>query len=335
MNEIVCKHTGMKPLLETSFTARFGISHPVMLAPMDKISDGRLAAEVSRAGGFGLIGAGYGDPVWIDDAFAAAAGQRVGIGVITWSLLEKPDLLQKILDWTPAALFVSFGNAEPVVAAAKERGISVIWQVQRLDQAEQALRAGADVLVAQGQEGGGHGMDRGLVALLPAVRDLAGPQQIVLAAGGLADGRGLAAALMLGADGIMMGTRFWASHEANGSDKAKAALVSARGDDTGRSSVFDVARGLSWPPEFSGRVVQNDFSRPWLNDPVALRVSAGQLRETYEASDPDDFSVRALIAGESLDLVKAIHPAADLIDSTVRQAADLLSRAPAFVAGRD
>ncbi|WP_269584797.1 NAD(P)H-dependent flavin oxidoreductase [Roseibium sp. Sym1] len=321
----------MNQYLETSFTRRFGIRHPIMLAPMDRISDGRLAAEVARAGGFGLIGAGYGDPDWIDAAFADAGDQHVGIGVITWALMERPAVLERILDRNPAALFVSFGNAEPIIAAAKERGIPTIWQVQRLDQAEQALKAGTDILVAQGQEGGGHGMDRGLTALLPAVRDLAGPGQVVLAAGGLADGRGLAAALMLGADGIMMGTRFWASHEANGTDKAKAALVGARGDDTGRSSIFDVARGLSWPPEFTGRVVQNDFSRPWLNDPVALRVSAGQLRETYDASDPDDFSVRALIAGESLDLVKAVLPAADIVETTVRQAAALLSRASSFV----
>lgn len=325
----------MKQFLETSFTRRFGIRHPIMLAPMDRISDGHLAAEVSRAGGFGLIGAGYGDPDWIEAAFEAAGDQSVGIGVITWSLLEKPALLDRILDWKPAALFVSFGNAEPIIHAARERGIPTIWQVQRLDQAEQALKAGVDILVAQGQEGGGHGMDRGLTALLPAIRDLAGPRQIVLAAGGLADGRGLAAALMLGADGVMMGTRFWASHEANGSDKAKAALVKARGDDTGRSSVFDVARGLAWPPEFTGRVLQNTFSRPWLSDPVALRVSAGQLREAYEAADPDDFSVRALIAGESLDLVKEVLPAAEILDATVRQAADLLSRAPSYISNVD
>jgi nitronate monooxygenase len=321
----------MKQLLDTRFTRRFGISHPVMLAPMDRISDGVLAAAVARAGGFGVIGAGYGDPDWIDAAFAAAGNRQVGIGVITWSLLQKPDLLEKILDYRPAALFVSFGDAAPLVAEAKARGIATIWQVQRLDQTELALEAGTDIIVAQGQEGGGHGMDRGLSALLPAVRDLAGPDQIVLVAGGLADGRGLAGALMLGADGIMMGTRFWASVEANGSDAAKAALVRARGDDTARSSVFDVARGLDWPAKFTGRVVQNAFSRPWLDDPAGLPGAAHKIRKVYEAADPDDFSVRALIAGESLDLVKDVRPAADIVHSTVREAAELLSRAPSFL----
>ncbi|MHA7775543.1 NAD(P)H-dependent flavin oxidoreductase [Roseibium sp. M-1] len=322
----------MDQLLDTRFTRRFDIAHPVMLAPMDRISDGHLAAAVTRAGGFGVIGAGYGDPDWIDAAFAAAGDLRVGIGVITWSFLKKPKLLDRILDHRPAALFVSFGDAAPLIAEAKARDIPAIWQVQRLDQAEQALAAGTDMIVAQGQEGGGHGMDRGLSALLPAVRDLAGPDQIVLAAGGLADGRGLAAALLLGADGIMMGTRFWASDEANGSDAAKAALVKARGDDTARSSVFDVARGLDWPAEFTGRVVQNAFSRPWLDDPAGLTGAAHKIQKTYAAADPDDFSVRALIAGESLDLVRDVRPAADIVSSTVRDAADLLCQAPAFLA---
>ncbi len=321
----------MKQLIDTPFTRRFGLRHPVMLAPMDRISDGRLAAAVSRAGGFGLVGAGYGDPDWIDAAFEAAGDQHVGIGVITWSLLEKPDLVEAILDRNPAALFVSFGDAEPIIAAARDRGIPTIWQVQRLDQARQAIAAGTDILVAQGQEGGGHGMDRGLSALLPAVRDLAGTEQIVLAAGGLADGRGLAAALILGADGIMMGTRFWASREANGSEKAKAALVDAQGDDTARSSVFDVARGLDWPTEFTGRVVQNAFSKPFADNPASMAAAAAEMRRTYTAAEADDFSVRALIAGESLDLVTDIRPAADIVDATVREAAKLLARAPTFL----
>jgi nitronate monooxygenase len=325
----------MKQLIETPFTQRFGIRHPVMLAPMDKISDGRLASEVTRSGGFGMIGAGYGDPDWIEAAFDAAGDLPVGIGLITWCLLEKPKLLRRVLDRKPAALFVSFGDAEPIIEAAKEHGIPTIWQIQRLEQAEQALEAGTDIIVAQGQDGGGHGMDRGLSALLPAVRDLTGPDQIVLAAGGLADGRGLAASLMLGADGVMMGTRFWASHEANGSDIAKARLVNSGGDDTRRSSFFDIARGLDWPGNYSGRVIQNEFSKPWLNEPEAMKAAADDIRQTYEAADSDDFSVRALIAGESLDLVHDIQPAAAIVESTVRDAARLLSNAPSYLLNQD
>ncbi|MEL6318726.1 MAG: nitronate monooxygenase, partial [Pseudomonadota bacterium] len=248
----------MTETIRTRFTERFDIAHPIMLAPMDLVSGGALAAAVSRAGGLGLIGGGYGEADWLERAFLDAGNERVGVGFITWSVAERPELIAAALARRPAALMVSFGDAEPLIEAARAAGTPTVWQVQRLSQARQALAAGVDVIVVQGQEAGGHGMDRGLTALLPAVRDLAGPEQILLAAGGLADGRGLAAALMLGADGVMMGTRFWASAEAAGSDAAKAGLVAAGGDDTLRTKVFDVARDVGWPWEFTGRVVEND-----------------------------------------------------------------------------
>ena len=195
----------MPARLKTRFTEFFDVDHPVMLAPMDKVAGGALAAAVTRAGGLGLIGGGYGDTAWVEQAFRDAGNERVGIGFITWSVLRTPGLIEKALSHQPAALMVSFGDAEEVVTRAKAQDTPTIWQVQTVAQAVQAVNAGVDVLVAQGQEAGGHGMDRGLMALLPAVRDAAGPDQIILGAGGIADGRGLAAALMLGADGVMMG----------------------------------------------------------------------------------------------------------------------------------
>jgi len=314
----------MEPLLKTRFTERFGIAHPVMLAPMDVVAGGRLAAAVSGAGGLGLIGGGYGNAEWLERQFAAAGNQPVGVGFITWSLMRQPGLVDLVLARKPAAFMVSFGDGEAAVAAAKAADVPTIWQVQRLAHAEQALAAGVDVIVVQGQEAGGHGMDRGLTAFLPAVRDLAGPDQIVLATGGIADGRGLAAALMLGADGVMMGTRFWASAEAEGSDTAKAALVAATGDDTIRSKVFDVARGADWPWHFTGRVVANEFARQWHGDIENLKRQAETEKARYDASDPDDLSIRVLIAGESLDLVSSIEPAGDILERVVREAAALL-----------
>ncbi len=321
----------MKQIIRTRFTERFGIAHPVVLAPMDKVAGGRLAAAVSGAGGLGLIGGGYGDADWLQQAFAEAGNQRVGAGFITWSLMRQPALLDLTLAHQPAAFMVSFGDGEAAVAAAKAAGVPTMWQVQRLTHAEQALAAGVDVVVVQGQEGGGHGMDRGLSALLPAVRDLAGPDQIILAAGGIADGRGLAATLMLGGDGVMMGTRFWASAEAAGSDTAKAALVATGGDQTARSKVFDVARGVDWPRHFTGRVVTNDFARQWRDDIEGLEREAETERARYNASDPDDLSIRVLIAGESLDLVSSIEPAGDILRRTVRDAAGLLHNADSYL----
>jgi len=321
----------MEQALKTRFTERFGISHPVMLAPMDLVAGGRLAAAVTAAGGLGLIGGGYGNADWLENAFAEAGNQRVGVGFITWSLLRQPELIDLVLARNPAALMVSFGDAEKVVEAAQGAGVPTIWQVQRLEQAKQAIDAGVDVIVAQGQEAGGHGMDRGLAALLPAVRDLAGNDQIVLAAGGLADGRGLAASLMLGADGVMLGTRFWASQEAAGSDAAKAGLVKRTGDETVRSKVFDVARGADWPWHYTGRIVNNAFCREWHQDIEGLKRDAEAQKARYFASDVDDLDTRVLIAGEALDFVHSIETAAQIVEKVVGEATELMRKAPSFL----
>ena len=262
-------------MLHTRLTEKLAIEHPILLAPMGLVAGGALAAAVSAAGGLGLIGGGYGDAGWLKEQFAAAGNQPVGAGFITWSLAKQPDLLELCLERRPKAMIFAFGDATAFVARCKAAGVTTIWQVQRLDQARQALAAGTDILVAQGQEAGGHGLERGLTALLPAIRDLAGEDRIVVAAGGIGDGRGLAASLMLGADGVMMGTRFFAAAEAIGPPGAGARLVAAAGDDTVRTPVFDLARGYDWPTGFTGRVLHNDFSRRWHGD---HRWSAGADR---------------------------------------------------------
>lgn len=311
--------------IETRFTRRFGLRHPVALAPMDKVAGGPLAAAVSRAGGLGVIGGGYGVAEWIDNAFKQSAGERVGLGFITWSILRQEALLRSVLERRPAALMVSFGDAEPLVEAAREFGIPTIWQIQNLAQAEQALKAGVDVVVAQGQEAGGHGMVRGLMSLLPAVRDLAGPDQIILGAGGIADGRGLAAALMLGADGVLVGTRFCASVEADWSEKAKLELVGRGGDETGRMKVFDIARGVDWPWHFTGRVLRNFFSDRWEHNIEGMKRNAAEEQRKFAEAATDDLTVRPVFAGEAADLTRSIKPAADIVSETARQAAALLA----------
>ncbi len=323
----------MGKTLTTRFTERFDLEHPIALAPMDKVAGGALAAAVTAAGGLGLIGGGYGDAAWLEQAFAAAGNVEVGVGFITWSALRNPAAVEAAMAHRPKALMVSFGDAEPLVAQAKAAGVPVLWQVQTLAQARQALAAEVEVIVAQGQEGGGHGMDRGLVALLPAIRDLAGPEQIILGAGGIADGRGLAAALMLGADGILMGTRFWASQEASGLDSAKAALLTRQGDETVRSKVFDVARGADWPWHFTGRVVRNAFLQRWHGDIEGLKAQAASERARYEAAPLDDLDTRVLIAGEALDLIHDLPPAGEIVARIVAEAAECLTAAPRWLRG--
>lgn len=178
---------------------------------MDNVSGGRLAAAVSHAGGLGLIGGGYGDGDgdWIEREFVHAGNARVGCGFITWSLANHTGLLDRTLLHRPAAIMLSFGDPRPFAAAIRAAGARLICQVQTVGQAREAVEAGADVIVAQGTEAGGHGGSEPLLTLLPQVVD-ACPKVPVIAAGGIAEGRGLAATMMLGAEGVLMGTRFYA-----------------------------------------------------------------------------------------------------------------------------
>ncbi len=318
-------------MIKTRLTSALGITHPVLLAPMDRIAGGALAAAVSAAGGLGLIGGGYGQAAWLEQAFEEAGNQPVGAGFITWSLARQPELLDLVLARKPRAVMFSFGEAGEFVARCKAAGVPSLWQVQRLEQARRALEVGTEIIVVQGQEAGGHGMDRGLVSLLPAVRDLAGPEQVLVAAGGIADGRGLAAALMLGADGVMLGTRFWAAEEASGPASAKARLVSTGGDETLRTKVFDIARDVDWPWHYSGRVLGNAFSERWHGDIEGLKREAEAERSRYDAAAEEDYSVRVVIGGEAVDLIHAVKPAAAIVEETVAGAEALLGAAGDFL----
>lgn len=191
---------------------RFGMTIPLMLAPMALVSGGRLAAAVSRAGGLGFLGGGYGDRAWLAREFDAAGGEPVGVGFITWSLARQPELLDLALARKPRAVFLSFGDIAPFAGRVRSAGVPVLAQVQTVAGAAAAVAAGADVIVAQGSEAGGHGAARGTLALVPAVRDAIGDTPLV-AAGGVADGRGMAAALMLGAHAVLCGTAFYAAEE--------------------------------------------------------------------------------------------------------------------------
>jgi nitronate monooxygenase len=235
----------------TPLTEMFGIDHPVVLAPMAGVAGGELARAVSESGGLGLIAAGYGGLDELDRQLALTHGASVGIGFITWTLADDTEFLTSALHRKPAAVWLSFGDPQPFVSTIKNAGIRAICQVQTVAQAREALEAGADVLVAQGTEAGGHGGNsRATFTLVPEVVDLAAGTGVpVLAAGGVADGRGLAAALVLGADGVVIGSRFLASIEALVSTPVQEMVLKANGDQTVRTRVYD--RANARPP---GRV---------------------------------------------------------------------------------
>ena len=156
----------------TSLTRLLRIEHPVILAPMGFVSGGALAGAVSAAGGLGIIGGGYADPDWLEREFAAAGNPPVGCGFITWALMERPASLDLALSYRPAAIMLSFGNAAPFLPKIKKAGALAICQVQHLAQARTVLMEGADIIVAQGTEAGGHGGGRSTLPLVPAVVDM-------------------------------------------------------------------------------------------------------------------------------------------------------------------
>lgn len=315
-----------RQLISTPLTDLLGIDHPVLSAPMGDSAGGRLAAAVSDAGGMGLIGGGYARPEWLERELAEAGDARVGVGFITFALDERPATLQLALEAAPAAIQLSFGDPRPYADAIHDRGALLICQVQSSDEVDLALAAGADVIVAQGQDAGGHGRpDRGTFGLVPSMVERVAPVPVV-AAGGIADGRGLAAALLLGAAGATLGTRFLASTEAISSRAEADALVEGRAEDTVRTPAFDVIRGPSWPAGHDGRVVRNELVEGW----ERLRrseVSQEELESAYRASAEDDYSMRPLWAGEGLDLITGIESAAAIVADVVRQAAEAIRTA--------
>lgn len=312
--------------IRTPLCDLFGIEHPVLLAPMARVSGGELAAAVSRAGGLGLIGGGYGDADWLAREFDAAGDTRIGVGFITWSLARQPHLLDLVLDRAPIALMLSFGDFQPFLPNIRDGQTKLIVQVQTLDQAREAVDAGVDAIVAQGTEAGGHGGTRATLPFVPAVVDIA-KEIPVIAAGGIADGRGLAAALALGASGVLCGTGFFASDESLAGDNAKQAALCGSGDDTERSSVFDLARGLDWPPDWNNRAMRNSFTRRWSEDIEGLRQNLAEEQARFEAAwAADDTDIAAVIVGEAADLIRAIEPAQDTLHGMISQAEDRLRR---------
>lgn len=310
-------------------TRLLGIDHPVLLAPMAGVSGGALALAVSRAGGLGLIGGGYGDAGWLDEQLALCTGERFGVGFITWALQRQPDLLTLALSGGAQSIMLSFGDIAPFAGPIRDAGAVLIAQVQTVEQARNAVTAGAQIIVAQGGEAGGHGGLRGTMALVPAVVDAVSPVPVV-AAGGIADGRGLAAALMLGATGVLCGTAFYTATESIADHRAKLRVLAASGDDTVKSEVFDLVRGLDWPGGPWGlRSLRNEFSQRWGNDlPGLLSVLDEEQRRYVISREQGDFDTAAVIAGEAVDLVHAIAPAADILLSLVDRCREAFACAP-------
>lgn len=319
-------------MISTKLTELLGIDHPIVSAPMGSVSGAELATAVTRAGGLGLVGVSYGDAAFIDEHVVKAAqgGGVWGVGCVMFTFDERPGLWDQVLGYAPPVIALSFGDAAQVrryVGSAAESGAHVVVQVHDTEQAAVALQAGASVLVAQGAEAGGHHKTQATLPLVPAVLDIAQGTVPVVAAGGFADGRGLAAALALGADGVMMGTRFAVTEESMGTAGFKASLVSAATTDTVNTRAFDVVRGIPWDKVYEARSVSNAFTREWTGRDAELAARRSEVEPQWtSAVARDDTGQRALFAGEVLDLVQDIRPAASVVHETVTEAETILRR---------
>lgn len=321
------------PVIETALTRLLGIEHPILLAPMGDAAGGKLAAAVTNAGGLGLVGSGYADTEAVRKELSEAGNTRVGVGFILWALEKNPAALDVALDARPAAIMLSFGDPTPFTARIRDAGCKIICQVQTLAQAKEVAAAGADVIIAQGRDAGGHsGTTRGTMGLVPAVVDAVAPIPVV-AAGGIADGRGLAAALALGAAGVSMGTRFTASRESLWAQAMKSATLAAGGDQTEQTRVFDIVRGVPWPTIYPSRSLRNDFSARWNGREDELAADQQAQEKAMLATAADDFRTRVVSAGEGVDLIYDIPGAAEIIERIVAQAAETLARAARLVRG--
>ena len=278
-------------MLSTDWSAGIGLRVPIVNAPMGGAAGGRLAAAVTRAGGLGMIGMGSAATSSDLRAELSLLGdvRPCGIGLVHWVAVDRPDLLDVALAARPALLSVSFGDDFSWVRRAHDVGVPVTTQVPDVQAARRAADAGVDVLVARGLEGGGHGDPRiGTLPLLAEVLDAVDVP--VLAAGGIATPRALAAVLAAGAAGAWVGTAFAACAEALTPLDVRSQLAAAGSGDTVTTRQFDLAAGYRWPATLPERVLVDGVGLP-------TPVNAGQGVGAVSAGESAARVVARLAAG--------------------------------------
>jgi nitronate monooxygenase len=309
-------------VISTDLTRLLGVRHPIVSAPMAGWSGGELAGAVSAAGAFGMIGVGSATPTDRIAGQAEKARQHgpFGVGLMSWALERRPELLDAVLAERPAAVSLSFGDPAPFVGRARGAGAVVMSQVQDAEKAERAVEAGVDVLVAQGTDAGGHTGRVGTMPLLQKVLEIgerAG--RPVLAAGGIGTGRAVAGVLAMGASGAWIGTRFCATVESTGTDEAKRLILEADETATVHTRVFDLVQNIPWPQEFPGRAIRNSFSDRWHGRETQLEEQRFSVSLEFEAAR-GDYAEDFVYAGQAAGLVRDIPPAGELVDRLMAEA---------------
>ena len=323
-------------MLRTRVCDLLGIEHPVALGGMGSVYSPPLVAAESNAGGFGAMGCHYLDADGVRAGIAAVRERTNKPFALNFLLFDvNEDGFAVALASRPAGIAFAWPRPEqdlkPYVVRAHDAGAKVTFMAGGVPEAVRAAEAGADIIIAQGSEGGGHVGWQGSLPLIPMVVDAVAPLP-VLAAGGIADGRGLAAALALGADGVLLGTRFLATEESPLHPNFKQAIVDADGHDTLLSEIPDLAAGRVWPGAMS-RSRRNRFIERWAGREWALRQrQAEALASVQAARKIGDIDEAPLSMGQDAGLIHDIPKAGEIVTRMVAEAEQILSqRLPSLV----
>jgi NAD(P)H-dependent flavin oxidoreductase YrpB (nitropropane dioxygenase family) len=324
-------------MIRTAFTELVGVRHPIVLGGMSGGTSPELVAAVSSAGGLGIFGASQrlrpGTPLSVDES--RSLGERIrsltaspfGLNLLLFDASSED--VDTLLAARPRVFSTAWRRPDQdlreIARRAHAAGALFMHQADTLDEAKAAAEAGADIVAAQGTEGGGH---VGVMASLPlarmVVRALA--PLPVLVAGGIADGAGIAAALMLGADGALLGTRFLATNEAPLPDGYKRAIVESDGHDTLLSELPDIASGRVWPGAYA-RLQRNAFVERWVGREGELRRRAREVQaQLRSARETGDAAHGSLLIGQDAGLIDAVEPAGALVARLAAEAEDVLRR---------
>jgi nitronate monooxygenase len=315
-------------MLRTFLTREWALRHPILNAPMAPAAGGLLARAVTDAGGLGTISLDYRDELAAFDAQVALirdgnATRRFGIGLTAWSLELRPELLAAAIAARPFVISISFGDVAPFAQRVRDAGIRLVAQVQNRAGALAAAAAGVDVVVAQGTEAGGHTGEVGTLPLLQIVLD-AIRDRPVLAAGGIASARGLAAALAAGAEGAWIGTPFLMADEARVVDGARARIAASDETQTLLTSLFDRAQEIPWPARYRGRALANDFTARWSGREEELLRDEAARKELADAKASGRYDVAYIYAGQSVGLLDRRRPAREIVEEIGNGAESLL-----------
>jgi NAD(P)H-dependent flavin oxidoreductase YrpB (nitropropane dioxygenase family) len=305
-----------------------GIEHPVVMGGMGSGTAPELVAAVSESGGLGIQG-GVGRPPDVLAGLAADIRARTQkpFGINLLLFLAGPEHREALLNLAPPVFSTAWpvpeDDLKPLFERAHAAGSRVMHMVNGVPEALRAAEAGADLIVAQGTEGGGHVALISTLVLTPMVVRAVAPVP-VLAAGGIADGAGLAAALMLGAEGVLMGTRFLATPESSWPASFKQALIESDGHDTLLSEIPDTAKGNIWPGAYD-RVRRNRLIEDWLGRENEVRRHRAAIAARMRAAvDRDDAENGELNFGQVAGLIDAITPAGEIVRRVVAEAEQLL-----------